>query len=79
MRSLSAPLAGRFHSAVTWSYAQLSGKTRTVEVLGLVVPNPMNVVNATSAALFRQVVSDRPTLLIDEADTYLGPAAAKTA
>jgi Protein of unknown function (DUF3631) len=54
-----------------------SGKTRTLEVIELLVPNPMNVVNTTSAALFRQVASNRPTLLMDEADTYLGPQAAK--
>jgi hypothetical protein len=54
-----------------------SGKTRTLEVIELLVPNPMNVVNTTSAALLRQVVADRPTLLMDEADTYLSPAAAK--
>jgi hypothetical protein len=54
-----------------------SGKTRTLEVVELLVPNPMNVVNTTSAALFRQVAADRPTLLMDEADTYLGPQAAK--
>jgi len=54
-----------------------SGKTRTLEVLEVLVPNPMHVVNTTSAALFRQVTLDRPTLLMDEADTYLGPAAAR--
>jgi hypothetical protein len=54
-----------------------SGKTRTLEVIELLVPNPMNVVNTTSAALFRQVVAERPTLLMDEADTYLSPEAAK--
>ncbi len=54
-----------------------SGKTRTLEVLELIVPTPMHVVNTTSAALFRQVAMDRPTLLMDEADTYLGPNAAR--
>jgi hypothetical protein len=54
-----------------------SGKTRTLEVVELLVPNPMNVVNTTSAALFRQVAAERPTLLMDEADTYLSPEAAK--
>jgi hypothetical protein len=54
-----------------------SGKTRTLEVIELLVPNPMNVVNTTSAALFRQVAAERPTLLMDEADTYLSPEAAK--
>lgn len=59
------------------SVMKQSGKTRALEVCELVVPNPMNVVNTTSAALFRQVGANRPTLLMDEADTYLGPQAAK--
>lgn len=59
------------------SVMKQSGKTRVLEVCELVVPNPMNVVNTTSAALFRQVGANRPTLLMDEADTYLGPQAAK--
>lgn len=54
-----------------------SGKTRTLEVLALVVPTPMHAVNMSAAALYR-VVSDRqPTLLLDEADTYLGNTIAK--
>jgi hypothetical protein len=59
------------------SAVKQSGKTRTLEVIELLVPNPMNVVNTTSAALFRQVAAERPTLLMDEADTYLSPEAAK--
>ncbi len=50
-----------------------SAKTRTLEVLEDLVPNPMHLANTTAAALFRQVAADRPTLLMDEADTYLGP------
>jgi hypothetical protein len=50
-----------------------SGKTRTLEVLELLVPNPKHTVNMSAAALFRIVGSDnRATLLMDEADTYLG-------
>jgi hypothetical protein len=54
-----------------------SGKTRTLEVLEDLVPKPMHLANTTAAALFRQVAADRPTLLMDEADTYLGPHVAK--
>lgn len=50
-----------------------SGKTRTLEVLELVVPNPKNTVNMSAAVLFRLVGADDPvTLLMDEADTVLG-------
>jgi hypothetical protein len=52
-----------------------SGKTRTLEVLELVVPNPKHTVNMSAAALFRLVGGDDTlpvTLLMDEADTYLG-------
>ena len=51
-----------------------SGKTRTLEVLELVVPSPHHTVNMSAAALFRVVGSDSTTatLLMDEADTYLG-------
>lgn len=50
-----------------------SGKTRTLEVLEPLVPNPMHAVNCTAAALFRAVAAKSPTLLFDEADTYFGP------
>jgi Protein of unknown function (DUF3631) len=52
-----------------------SGKTRTLEVLELLVPRPMHAVSATAAALFRAVEAQQPTLLFDEADTYFGPMA----
>jgi hypothetical protein len=54
-----------------------SGKTRTLEVLALLVPNPIHAVNMSAAALFRVVADQAPTLLLDEADTYLGPSSAK--
>jgi hypothetical protein len=50
-----------------------SGKTRTLEVLELVVPGPKHTVNMSAAVLFRVVGGDVPvTLLMDEADSYLG-------
>jgi hypothetical protein len=54
-----------------------SGKTRSLEVLALVVPTPMHAVNMSAAALFRVVADRQPTLLLDEADTYLGTTTAK--
>jgi hypothetical protein len=54
-----------------------SGKTRTLEVLALLVPRPVHAVNMSAAALYRIVKDKRPTLLLDEADTYLGLVIAK--
>jgi hypothetical protein len=54
-----------------------SGKTRTLEVLALVVPEPMHAVSMSAAAMFRVVADRQPTLLLDEADTYLGNTIAK--
>lgn len=48
-----------------------SGKTRTLEVLELVVPNPLHTVNVSAAAMFRKIAEGACTLLLDEADTYL--------
>ncbi|WP_431916327.1 DUF3631 domain-containing protein [Nonomuraea jabiensis] len=54
-----------------------SGKTRALEILELLVPNPMLAVNATPAALFRSVADPalRRTILFDEIDTVFGPKA----
>ena len=54
-----------------------SGKTRCLEVLHLVVPEPLHAINISAAALFRVVADRQATLLLDEADTYLGPMVAK--
>ncbi len=45
-----------------------SGKTRTLEVLELLVPAPMSVLSASPAAVFRSIEAERPTLLMDEVD-----------
>lgn len=55
-----------------------SGKSRSLEVLELLVPRPVMAVNATPAYLFRKVGSDddaRATVLFDEIDTVWGPRA----
>jgi hypothetical protein len=54
-----------------------SGKTRALEAIETVVPEPVFTVNVSPAALFRLVGARQPTLLLDEADTYLGPRAVK--
>lgn len=61
-----------------------SGKTRALEVIELLVPNPMVTFNTSAAVLFRSMTmqdsdgtSLRPTVLLDEADTIFGPRASK--
>jgi hypothetical protein len=54
-----------------------SGKTRALEIIETLVPNPMLAVNATPAALFRAIGDEAnpPTVLFDEIDTVFGPKA----
>lgn len=47
------------------------GKTTTMEIIGALVPKPLSASNITSAALFRAVEKWSPTLLVDEADTFI--------
>jgi hypothetical protein len=49
-----------------------SGKTRLLEVLELLVREPLSTANISDAALFRAIDKKRPTLLIDEADAIFG-------
>ncbi|HWC35813.1 MAG TPA: DUF3631 domain-containing protein [Mycobacteriales bacterium] len=54
-----------------------SGKSRSLEVIELLVPRPVLAVNVTPAYLFRKVGGDegRATVLFDEIDTVFGPKA----
>ncbi len=47
------------------------GKTTLLLVIRGLVPKPLYAANITAAALFRTVEAVRPTLLIDEADTFI--------
>jgi Protein of unknown function (DUF3631) len=47
------------------------GKTTLLDVLFKLVSRPLPTSNATTAAVFRMVEQNSPTLLIDEADTFL--------
>lgn len=47
------------------------GKSTLLTLLNALVPRPLPASNITAAALFRAVEKWRPTLLIDEADTFL--------
>lgn len=50
------------------------GKTTLLDALDRVVLKPLPTANVTAAALFRVVEGYRPTLLVDEADTFLAEA-----
>jgi hypothetical protein len=54
-----------------------SGKTRLLEVTELLVPNPVQSVNASPAYMFRKIADEDglPTILFDEIDTVFGPKA----
>ena len=54
-----------------------SGKTRSMEVSELLVPDPVAAVNVTPAYLFRKCGSEDgpPTILFDEIDSVFGPKA----
>jgi hypothetical protein len=47
------------------------GKTTLLDVAACLVERPLSTSNATPSAIFRIVEMARPTLLIDEADTFL--------
>jgi putative DNA primase/helicase len=47
------------------------GKTTLLDAISRLVPRPLPADNITAAALFRTIEAARPTLLLDEADTYL--------
>lgn len=46
-----------------------SGKTTVLKLLELLVAGPVLAANASPAALFRLIEAERPTILLDEADT----------
>jgi putative DNA primase/helicase len=47
------------------------GKTTALDVLARLVWRPLATTNASASAIFRVIERQRPTLLIDEADTFL--------
>ena len=47
------------------------GKTTLLDVIARLVPRPLMASNISAAALFRVIEAVRPTLLLDEADTYM--------
>jgi hypothetical protein len=49
-----------------------SGKTRLETLFGYVVRRALRAANCTPAAIFRECEANQPTLIIDEAETFLG-------
>jgi putative DNA primase/helicase len=47
------------------------GKTTLLDVISALVPRPLVASNISTAGLFRSIEAFKPTLLIDEADTFL--------
>ena len=47
------------------------GKTTAIDVVQSLAPRPLSTSNTTAAAIFRTIEAAQPTLLIDEADTFL--------
>ncbi len=54
-----------------------SGKSRALEIVETLVPQPLVAANASAPVLFRAVstLDTRPTILFDEVDTIFGPKA----
>jgi putative DNA primase/helicase len=47
------------------------GKTTLLDILGVMVPRPLSTANTGVAPVFRAIEMAQPTLLIDEADTFV--------
>jgi hypothetical protein len=67
-----------FDSFETFPYLALlspekgCGKTRTTEILELLVSNPVRAVAISEAAMFRLIEAQSPTLIMDEAEPLTG-------
>lgn len=47
------------------------GKSTLMDFISFLVPKPLEADNPTISPIFRSIAEHRPTLLLDEADTYL--------
>ncbi len=59
------------HLAIT-SPVKRCGKTTLLDIVGQLVPRPLSAANISASATFRTIEAARPTVLIDEADSFLG-------
>ncbi|WP_020664084.1 DUF3631 domain-containing protein [Amycolatopsis benzoatilytica] len=72
------------HAQPAWAHAprlvirgpeKRCGKSRLLDIVEAACHNPFITVNSSSAAVYRSVSNDPPTILVDEADTIFGPKA----
>jgi Protein of unknown function (DUF3631) len=72
------------HAQPAWAHAprlvirgpeKRCGKSRLLDIVEALCREPFITVNSSSAAVYRSVSEDPPTLLVDEADTIFGPKA----
>ena len=47
------------------------GKSQLLTILGYIAARPLSAANSTASFLFRAITTWRPTILIDEADTFI--------
>jgi len=64
------PAFDAFPYLVVTSATKRSGKTRLLELISFVASNPRLVANISPAALYRTIDSEKPTLLVDEAEMF---------
>src|ERR1044072_1873664 len=73
------------HAQPAWAHAprlvirapeKRCGKSRLLDVVEACCHAPFITVNSSSAAVYRSISEDPPTMLVDEADTIFGPKAA---
>ncbi|WP_019630215.1 DUF3631 domain-containing protein [Actinomadura atramentaria] len=72
------------HAQPAWAHAprlvirapeKRCGKSRLLDVIEATCHDPFITVNSSSAAVYRSITEDPPTMLVDEADTIFGPKA----
>ncbi|NAS21968.1 DUF3631 domain-containing protein [Herbidospora sp. NEAU-GS84] len=70
------------HAQPAWAHAprlvirapeKRCGKSRLLDIVEATCHDPFITVNSSSAAVYRSISSDPPTMLVDEADTIFGP------
>ena len=61
-----------FPKLVIYSPTKRCGKTSTLELIEAMAPRALLSSNISPAAVFRVIQNHRPTLLIDEADSFVG-------
>ncbi|HEX4246601.1 MAG TPA: DUF3631 domain-containing protein [Pseudonocardia sp.] len=72
------------HAQPAWAHAprlvirgpeKRCGKSRLLDMVEALCWDPFITVNSSTAAVYRSITNDPPTMLVDEADTIFGPKA----